>query len=596
MKRIIFTVIFLSILFSVYIDSGYTTFIQPNGVEFIGRKWGDEFFHWLETEDGYRFNKYIDGYYYYAVLNDVGDFTPSQNKVGIDLLLNTSFKLERSPQRKIEINNKISQFRESLSEKRDEYISNSQNRQPIKLGVIRVEFSGSDTHNINYTTEHFNQMFFSDNYWVGTDVHPNNREVFGSMKDYFNDQSSQNIDIIGYNGNFVYNSNWATLPYQKSYYNLMLETWDNEFLNDVFNNVADTTGSNMDYWAIVYAGLAIGDGTLWPSANSNLGIYIMSEELVVNSDTIFSNIGTHCHEFPHLAFGAGDENKSLYTDSPDPQRMSLMSAGNKNGPDYDHSCPAPISPLYKYIYDWIENPILITENSIDFLIERSNGALIYYIIHSPISNEFFILENRNNEGFNRFTPNVGYLEFYPYGINIWQGAPDWLGGTGIGSDFVEVEISNDDEAPIIPYYHFPYNIDSVLDFNYISNPSSTLRNGTNSFVSINNIRWDDQFDDGIVDIIFYEDILQINEDTNWEGVFELSESILIQNDATLNVSSGTQLLMDGNIWINIYNGNILFNGLVNDSIKINYSNTEDIRPWGGLLLVKIQILKLNFAT
>ncbi|MBC8198110.1 MAG: hypothetical protein H8E60_09520 [Candidatus Marinimicrobia bacterium] len=57
MKRIIFIVIFLSILFSVYIDSGYTTFIQPNGVEFIGRKWGDEFFHWLETEDGYRFNK-----------------------------------------------------------------------------------------------------------------------------------------------------------------------------------------------------------------------------------------------------------------------------------------------------------------------------------------------------------------------------------------------------------------------------------------------------------------------------------------------------------------------------------------------------------
>ena len=53
----------------------YMPLSQPNGLEFIGRWYGDEFFNWTETEEGYTFVKnYDDGYYYYAVLGSDGDY------------------------------------------------------------------------------------------------------------------------------------------------------------------------------------------------------------------------------------------------------------------------------------------------------------------------------------------------------------------------------------------------------------------------------------------------------------------------------------------------------------------------------------------
>lgn len=54
-------------------DTGMITLKQPNGVEFIGRMWGDEFIWWAETEDGYRFIETGDGWYYFAALDQNGE-------------------------------------------------------------------------------------------------------------------------------------------------------------------------------------------------------------------------------------------------------------------------------------------------------------------------------------------------------------------------------------------------------------------------------------------------------------------------------------------------------------------------------------------
>jgi hypothetical protein len=44
-------------------DTGMTELQQPDETTFIGRIWGDEFFYWAETEDGYRFVQSGDGWY-----------------------------------------------------------------------------------------------------------------------------------------------------------------------------------------------------------------------------------------------------------------------------------------------------------------------------------------------------------------------------------------------------------------------------------------------------------------------------------------------------------------------------------------------------
>jgi hypothetical protein len=76
MKKLIFLfVIVISVLtYAAWLDTGFIEYKQPNGVTFIAKMWGDEFFHWIETEDGYQI--YQKGnWYYYAILNEIGDFT-----------------------------------------------------------------------------------------------------------------------------------------------------------------------------------------------------------------------------------------------------------------------------------------------------------------------------------------------------------------------------------------------------------------------------------------------------------------------------------------------------------------------------------------
>ena len=41
-----------STLFANYHDTGFITWVQPNGVAFIGRGWGDEFEFNYETDTG----------------------------------------------------------------------------------------------------------------------------------------------------------------------------------------------------------------------------------------------------------------------------------------------------------------------------------------------------------------------------------------------------------------------------------------------------------------------------------------------------------------------------------------------------------------
>lgn len=98
-KLMFFLAFFTTILLGAYKDSGMKKWKQPNGIEFTARLWGDEFENQMETNNGYRIAKGTDGYYYYAILDVRGEFSPSNNKVGIDQQLPSSYKLQRSAAR-----------------------------------------------------------------------------------------------------------------------------------------------------------------------------------------------------------------------------------------------------------------------------------------------------------------------------------------------------------------------------------------------------------------------------------------------------------------------------------------------------------------
>jgi len=95
-------------------DSGMITITQPNDVTFTGRIWGDEFIYWMETEAGYRFVETFEGWYYYATLDQSGEYAPTNYKVGIDSPPASSYRLERSQARLDEINEQIVKFNEQI--------------------------------------------------------------------------------------------------------------------------------------------------------------------------------------------------------------------------------------------------------------------------------------------------------------------------------------------------------------------------------------------------------------------------------------------------------------------------------------------------
>ena len=238
-------------LFATYIDTGQIEFTQPNGANFIGRTWGDEFEHFSESKDGYRFVfNYENKYYYYAILNSKGDFVASNLKVGIDnpFILNIPKHLEQTGKTRDLIDSRRKQFQEDMKRIRLSRLKNSMSKRnlnkiaqttTIEIAAIMVEFSDVK-HDPQYTLEDFNNMLTAVgiyNYWdPGDSPHPQGLDVWGSIHDYYDAMSNGDINFTGGVLNVSSGSiDWIELDHTKDYYNNHSSSL---FLNEVLSKAA----------------------------------------------------------------------------------------------------------------------------------------------------------------------------------------------------------------------------------------------------------------------------------------------------------------------------------------------------------------------
>jgi hypothetical protein len=185
------------------------TLIQPNDVTFTGRIWGDEFIWWAETEDGYRFIETGDGWYCYAALDQNGEYTPTNYKVGIDSPPGYSYQLERTQARLDEIKEQIGQLNEQIELNRQWFAQKQAEAQgqpvTLKIGIILIEFTDTTHYKTDslsnrpngYFTADFDSMMFSYNYWNDPQRHPEEEEIFGSFRDYWYQMSKGKFRIEG---------------------------------------------------------------------------------------------------------------------------------------------------------------------------------------------------------------------------------------------------------------------------------------------------------------------------------------------------------------------------------------------------------------
>lgn len=168
------------------------------------------------------------------------------------------------------------------------------------------------------------------------------------------------------------------------------------------------------------------DGCIWPNTSSFSSLKVKTD-LVASSYTasaeLWSNdvscgIGTICHEFSH-SLGLPD----LYPTSSASEEFSvldewdLMDGGNFTD---DGWCPPNYSAHEKMLLGWLTPRDLSETAVIEGLKPVSEGGTAYIVRHTD--NEFFLLENRQWEGWDYLIPGRGLLiSHVDYLESAWTG-------------------------------------------------------------------------------------------------------------------------------------------------------------------------------
>ncbi len=303
--------------------------------------------------------------------------------------------------------------------------------------VILVEFPNKK---MSYPQSEFNDFFNKVGY--------NSNNMSGSVHDYFLAQSygvfDLTFDVIG--------PLEVSEPYQ--YYGENIGDDDAHAAEMVIEacrmanssvNFADYDWDNdgeVDQVYVVYAGNGESQSddeyTIWPheftlEEAAKIGdgsgplrldgviinTYACSSELCSDTDIIIDGIGTACHEFSHcmcLPDMYDVNGKCFGMDSWD-----LLDYGCYNGPTEMGECPAAFTSYERMYCGWL-TPIELSDGCVVTGMQPLTSAPEAYIIYNEAyRNEYYLLENRQLEGFDAYGYGHGMLILHvDFDSSVWE--------------------------------------------------------------------------------------------------------------------------------------------------------------------------------
>jgi hypothetical protein len=460
-------------IFSAPFDTGIITLQQPDRTEFTGRIWGDEFFYWAETEDGYRFVQSSDEYYYYAQLDENGEFTATEYKVRIDAPPSESYQLERTQARIDEINMIIEDFIEQVELNRQWFAQKQAEAQgepvTLKVGLILIEFQDVKHYRDTtpptirpdgYLTADFDSIMFSNNYWYAPNQqyvspHPEEEFVFGSFRDYWDQMSHGKLIIEGRVVNPTDDGSgvpkWLTADHNRQWYldqfaqfTVLANEAVQKAIDEEYISITPGDPNYYDKLAIIYARYPIqGYLTTGPIPYHN-DRYICGEQIgsvLFGQIKSFTHIGLHLNSFGStIGFYDGPWWPSFGDPNPTPTYSFCMTnEGWRHGPNDKGECPATLAPYFRIETEWIEPTLTITADTSNFLVEYDYQNPKLYKIE-PIDGPpdmYYLFEVRKREGFDLYVPEPPETYQYQSGtLIIWQHNVDcWH--EGLGESFID---------------------------------------------------------------------------------------------------------------------------------------------------------------
>lgn len=393
----------------------WRTVTLSNGLTIKARLCGDEHAHWWQAEDGSCF--------------DVDSLGKGKAVAPQELMSKARSRMAARRQAARRANAKKASQRIATNGNKGKF-------QGQRHGlIILVNFAGS-----KFNTSKFGptQTLYSR---IANEANYGENNFKGSISDYFKAQSG---------GQFLLDFDVAgpvTLPYGYSYYGQNDDDGYDKRPTEMVREACQAVDGSVDFskydWDgdgeveevfVVYAGNGEHDTTnqpnlIWPHMDNlvnyheeltldgvTINTYACASEL--NGDKTLSGIGTFCHEFSHC-MGFPD----MYDTASDGNNFGmgswdLMDYGSYNGYGY---VPAGYSGYEKMVCGWttpIELDKPMTVNGMERLADMGQTYIIY---NKGNRNEYYILENRQQSGFDKHLPGSGLLiERVDYDKDIWE--------------------------------------------------------------------------------------------------------------------------------------------------------------------------------
>ena len=423
-------------------------------------------------------------------------------------------------------------IRRSLSEPITKWDANKTYRVP----VILLSFSDCDF--IQDDPQKFYDRLFNESGF-------NLRRGPGCVADYFRDQSGGQFNVV-----------FDVVGPVKS---TKTKTGNGEYGGSTFKDAAVLADEQLDYadydWdgndsvevvIYIYAGYGGNEeaseveGCIWPNTSSfatqnldgvKVNRYSASPELWSNDASC--GIGTICHEFSH-ALGLPDMYPTSGSEFSVLDEWDLMDGGNFVD---DGWCPPNYSIHEREYLGWASAEDLTKTTTVTLMPSYDSSGKAYRIVNDACTSEYYLLENRQKEGWDAMLPNHGLLITH---VDFLSSA--WTGNSpNSNSKHHRVEYFhadnrdyNDYEAlslKALKYTTYPYTDDDGVVHNALTDgttPASSLFNkaSTGRLFMGKPLLDITESADGLISFNFFS-YTDVEGDVNGDGMVDVADVVII---------------------------------------------------------------------
>lgn len=401
---------------------------QPDGTTLTLRLVGDEFFHYNTTADGYTIVA-VDGAWQYAMSHD-GQVVAS-GRLAHDSERRTAEEAQwlTGVPHHLTSASDITAARQARA-RRD---GPAERTPAIDYGnfhglIVLVDYTDKQ-FSMDNPGEFYDRMI-NQRHYTGFEYNGTFESCTGSVRDYYNDQSSglfdPQFDVVGP----------VTVPFECTAHTGNSNSWR------VFKAAMDSVGPKLDLSQydlnndgmvdiiiFIGAGFASNFGGnnsnyLWPHQSIlydydnhrylryngiYVGTYAATNEMYgweTDPTSTPEGIGTIAHELGHV-LGLMDHYDTNYSDlgqSHDPGYWDVMASG-----DHLNKCHTPCNYnlFERYALGWASPPVI--DQSGDYSLNPLDTSNEGYILKTSVDNEYFLLENRQQTGWDTYLPGHGLL-------------------------------------------------------------------------------------------------------------------------------------------------------------------------------------------